>query len=422
MRLMRKFSFDRMMGATGWSHMSIFGATLSGIGFRAALEHIPAFRRITEMSGEQIRAHGLDRELEAIFGNHTDPLRGLQMHDWEHDWGATPLHQRNGVLGTADHILSQTNKITAVASGLSHIIDMNTRWAQKGMAQKIANMAFKAKTLADGSFDLSGINMKRMMQLGLDEGDMQKVLGQVKQHASTENGIFFDHKLTKLNLDKWDQESAHLLQSSIKRAVDRMVQHNDVASLHRWSSSPLWQLMMQFRNFPMVGQTKQLMFNIAMRDPEAFNYFLTTSAMGALIYIARQKVNSIGREDREAYLEKTLAPHNIRHAALYHSGWAGMMPSIIDTGMRLSGGEPMFDFRTTGNSSALWGAPAVTNVDDFVKAAQAARRPEDEARDRSQAEYRALARMFPWSNTLPGTVLTNLLVRNAPEHTPPKPR
>ena len=421
MRIMRKYSFDRMMGATGWSHMSIFGANLANFGVRSALEHVPAFRHVMSQDGEWIMKHGLDRELEAIFGNHADPLRGLQLQDWEHDWGARPVSQRS-ILDKIEHVQAQSNKMTAIGSGLAHIIALNKRWAQKGVAQKFADMAAAAKPRSDGTFDLSSVNMRRMMQLGLDEGDMQKVLGQVQQHFTTEPGILFSHKVTKLNLDKWDQEAAHLFQGALRRWTDRVVQENDVGSLHRWVSSPLWQMMMQFRNFPMVGHTKQLMYNLAMHDKEAFSYFLVTSAVGAMIYYAREQVNSIGRSDRSDYLQRRLTPGNVAHAALYHSGYAGMMPTMIDTGLRLAGGDPLFDFRTTGNSSALWGAPAVTNIDDMMTAAKAVRRPLEEARDRSQAEARSLVRMFPWSNTLPGTLATNYAIRNMPERTPKEPR
>jgi hypothetical protein len=39
---------------------------------------MPAFRRIVNMDGATVLRHGLDQEMEAIFGVGTDRLRGMQ--------------------------------------------------------------------------------------------------------------------------------------------------------------------------------------------------------------------------------------------------------------------------------------------------------------------------------------------------------
>ena len=189
---------------------------------------------------------------------------------------------------------------------------------------------------------------------------MSRILDQVRQHASTERGILFDHKLTKLNLDRWDQETAYRFQAAVQRYVGRVVQENDVASSARWISNPAWQLFMQFRNFPMVGMTKQLTYNLVMHEREAGQYAMTALAMGALTYYAKEQVNSIGQSDRDEYLAKRLAPQEIMRAMAHHSGLFGLMPAFIDTGARMAGADPLFDYRSSGNPSALWAAPGLS--------------------------------------------------------------
>ena len=403
LRLLRKYTFARMMGATGWSHLSIFASNLGNGGLAASLQHVPALRHIMSQDGEWIRAHGLDRELEAMFGNHTDPLRGLQLMDWGHD----PA-KGTGLVDKAEHKLDQINKTVAIASGLSHIVDLNTRWAQKIMAQKFADMARKPTVETT----------KRMMALGLDKDGLGAVLDQVRQHATTERGILFDHKLTKLNLDKWDQETAYKFQAAIGRYVSRVVQHNDVSASARWISNPAWQLFMQFRNFPMVGLTKQLSYNIVMHDREAAQYAMTAMAFSALTYYAKTQVNAIGRSDRQEYLQRALAPGEIARSTAHHSGLFGLLPAFIDTGMRMAGADPMFDFRSTGLPSELWAAPGLKSLDDAQTAVKALADPIKEGRSRSQAEYRAILRMLPWNN-IPGMVqLQNAMISGAPLHAP----
>lgn len=413
LRLLRKYTFTRMMGGTGWSHASIFASNIGNGGLRAITQQLPAFRHIMSQDGEWIMAHGLDRELEAMFGNSTDPLRGLQMQDWGTDpaVGASRMDR-------AERVLDQMSKATAIASGLSHIVDMNTRWARKIIAQKFADMAYGARELEDGTLSASGANMKRMRSLGLDEADLQKVLREVKANAFTERGILFDHKLTKLNLNKWDQETAYKFQAAIARYTGRVVQENDVASSARWISNPAWQLFMQFRNFPMVGMTKQLTYNLVMHDREAGQYAMTALAMGALTYYAKEQVNSIGRSDRDDYLAKRLAPQEIMRAMAHHSGLFGLMPAFIDTGARMAGADPLFDYRSSGNPSALWAAPGLSTLDDASKATAAVWRPFAEHRTRSQAEARALIRMLPFNNITAATLLTNAMVSGLPAHAP----
>lgn len=418
LRIARMYTFDRIMGATGWSHLSMYGAVLSHGGIMAMLDHSPMFKNLMQKDGKWIKDSGLMEELEAAFGNHTDPLRGLQMRDWDHSESFTPISRRGTAMGKVENVLRTTNRVTAVASGLAHVIHSSKNWAYRIEANRFAKWAHGAKEMPDGTLSLPKENMARIRQLGLSEEDLQKVLREMKDKATVGRGIFFNHKLVKLNLDNWDQEMAHKLQYAIKRTADRLVQENDAGSMNRYSASPFWQLMMQFRSFPMVGHTKQLTYNLAMHDKAALNYFAVTSAMGALIYVARQKVNSLFRDDREAYLEKMLSWHNIAHAAIYHSGWGGMAPTMVDTGLRGMGFDPWFDYRSSGQQSAIWDAPLVSSATDAFKGIQAVRKPVADWRQRSQIETKNLMRILPFNNTLPGTLLTNFLTRGQPPRPP----
>jgi hypothetical protein len=284
------------------------------------------------------------------------------------------------------------------------------RWTAKAVAQKFANLALTP----------SKANMRRMASIGLDDAMLQRISGQVKQHFSKEDGMLFPGKVTRMNLDNWtDLEARAAFENSLFRWSRRIIQENDLGAMHRWSSNPLWQMMFQFRTFTLGAWAKQFLHNVHMKDMTSLNTMVMTMVSSAAVYAIQTQLQAIGRSDKDNFLEKRLSPGSMAKAAFARSGWSSIIPMGIDSAAMVAGVSPQFDFRTTGQTTdILFGNPTTGLLDDLQKFSKGIVRPPYEGRDRSQTEYRNIARVFPFQNWMPASALLSTMIKDAPERGP----
>lgn len=400
-RLFRKLNFLRLMGSVGFSQIQDWSSGVAQLGLKAVMQQLPAVRRIINMDGESVLRHGLDRELEALMGR--DPLMGLQ--HWRDEDFAPALP---GMLGKIDNALNTGQHVMSKVSGLDFINAMLTRNMGKAVVQKFADLARRP----------SKANMRRMMSIGLDEDMVKRILDQTK-HFTQEDGIL-GRKVTAMNLPKWDDAEARAaFENGVFRWTRRVVQQNDYGQAHRWSSNPLWQALFQFRSFALAAWEKQFLHNVAMRDWNSFHMMWSSMALAAMTYAVRTNLQAIGRSDREDFLKKRLAPAQLSGAAFQMAGWSSIMPMIWDSGLRLGGFNPWFDFRATGQATdALIGNPTVDFINSVGNAMKGTTQSFADHRQMSQQELRNWTRIAPFGNWAPAIPIFNSMISSRPAYAP----
>jgi hypothetical protein len=118
-------------------------------------------------------------------------------------------------------------------------------------------------------------------------------------------------------------------------------------------------MLAQFLRFSLSAWENHFLYGAqALGSSEAARQLaVMTVGMGTAgsIYVLQSYLRSIGREDREEYLEQKLAPDRIAAAAYYRSGFASITPNMIDTALSvLPGVDPIFnDARRSGMSSGF---------------------------------------------------------------------
>ncbi|WP_199258670.1 hypothetical protein, partial [Paracoccus binzhouensis] len=145
--------------------------------------------------------------------------------------------------------------------------------------------------------------------------------------------------------------------------------------------------------------TKQLLAGIHHRDWETFSAFMSQMLFGGLFYAAQQVVNSFGMADRDEYLEKRLAPDAIARASFQRAGFSSILPPVIDTAAQVGDYRPVFDFRTSDMSGAIWGNPTadlLNNARHGLRALIAPAARDDY--DFSQQDLCALTSLFMFQN------------------------
>jgi hypothetical protein len=406
LRRIRKVNFLRQGGSFGLAQLPEMAMIPAQLGMKAFMQHIPAFRRIVE-DGQSVLKDGLAAELEAAFGVGTDRLRGMQFFRNE-EFG----HHAAGPLGRIDNALDFGQMAVAEASGMTTINTILQRTTAKVIAQKFADMAL----------DATKVNMKRMASLGLDDAMLKRIIGQVKKNFTTEDGLLFSNKVTRMNLDKWgDLEARAAFENSLFRWSRRIIQENDIGNMHRWSSGPLWQMMMQFRTFSLNAWNKQFLLNLHMRDMTSFHIMNMSLLAGAAAYALRTHLSSIGRSDKEDYLQKRLSPGRMAAGAFQNTGWSSLIPMGVDTVGYLTGNSPVFDARTSGNASdVIFGSPTIGLIDDTAKAMKGIVQPMKDGRQRSQLESRNITKVLPLANWIPASALVSSMIQDQPQR-PPRP-
>jgi hypothetical protein len=141
--------------------------------------------------------------------------------------------------------------------------------------------------------------------------------------------------------------------------------------------------------------------------------------LGAATYAARTQVAAIGRSDRAEYLQKRLAPDQLAFAAFQMAGWSSIIPMVFDTGLRLGGLNPIFDFRTTGQATdALLGNPTTDFFNSIVKASKGVTQSTMAGRSMSQQEWRNIQRLLPLGTWYPFVPIMNSMISSAAPYAP----
>lgn len=399
-RRVRAVEHMRLGMNLGIAQLPEFIMPVAQIGLKATMSHAPALRRIVNMDGEEVLRSGLGRELEAALGR-----AHLSSGSYLRDEAAGGI--ATGVGGKVDNALTLGVNAVNEASGMGVVNRTLVTMTRNAIAQKFADMAL----------DATKANMERMASLGLSKPMLDRVLKQLRddRFVKREDGMF--GKLTELNMHRWeDQEARSHFENALWRWSRRTIQQNDAGQLHRWFSHPFWQMLLQFRAFPLVAWEKQMLHNLHIRDMHAFNTLWMSMATGTAVYAAYTNVQALGRNDKNEFLEKRLAIGQLVAGGWQRAGWSSILPIIADTGTAITGIDPIFNARTTGQPMNILGFPAMSHLDDISKAMRGIVQPHAEDRPRSQQEYQSITRAV--TTWWPIANLMGVLTSDAPAKAP----
>lgn len=418
LRVAKNYNFARMMGQIGFAQMMDTGRIVGTLGIKSFSQQMRGFKRIVDMDGRSVLRHGLDHELEALFGLGTDRLRGFVAMVWD-EAGQVKSASRGRVVDKANAVSEGLANVTAEVSGMHYINSWLQLMVGRGAAQKFANMA---------TGRLSRSDMRMIRFLGIDEkagpngapSMLDRVLTAVRdpQNGFThEQGFLFGRRVAKMNLDKWtDTEARAAFESALFRWSRHIVQENDIGSLHRMMSHPIAQTLMQFRSYSMTAWENQLLHGMANPDGRTFAQFSASMMSGALVYAAQTQLQAIGRSDADKFLEKKFAPGAFGAAVFQRAGFSSLIPMLVDTASVFTPAGPVFDARPSGQATDfIFGNPFFSLVDDARKTSSAILGSTFGNRELSQTDLRQMARTLFLQNTMPIMQGYSLLIHDQPE-------
>lgn len=353
LRHIRSFNVMRLMNNTGFAQLAEFGNIIGRGGIDAMFELVPAFKQIAKDRGKFGRKldKGLYEELEALAGIGTTDLLGRHYLGWD---------SMEGSFSSIDKTMHEGKRITSHLSGMAYLAPSMQRMAAGVMTHRFAKLALKEK--------LTATHIRELKQLGLDDAMMQKVLGQVKQHATLKG-----KRVQSLNLEQWDVEAKAQFGLAMQRASRRMLQENSFGGTAPLMHSETGKLLFQFKSFVINAWTKQTLAGVALNDMRTYMSWLTASFIGGAAYVAQTHLMNFGDDEK---LDEKLSAEKIGAASFARAGWASLLPTAVDSTVPLlTGGyaKPMFsDARASGQqSNIITGAPAYSLVTTLAQTAPA---------------------------------------------------
>jgi len=411
-RLVRDYNFVRVMNQVGFAQVAEIGMITGGLGLRTAISAMPSLRSLLRDARTGHLKDELAHELEWISTAGTDTLRGIG-HVVTDDFGSPVTHLgRSPRMVQAEGLLQRGARVTTQISGMAAINAYLQRWAAKGVLYKFVDMS------AEGA----SVNRQRMRVLGLPDDMQERIFAELRTKPSFVEGERTGSRLQRLNLEDWDPETRGAFEHAIFRWTRKVIQENDLGQTNTVLGSSLGKLFFQFRSFMLGAWTKNTLHNAHMRDWESLSMLIGTMTFGGLAYAAQTHLQSLGREDREKFLEKRLEPRKLAAAAFQRAGFSSLLPGAWDNAMFLGGMDPLFDTRVTGTpSQGLTSFAATALLDSGMKGVRgvAGSLTGDPY---SQRDFRALVSALPFGNALPMSWLANALASGLPEKDAPRAR
>lgn len=135
------------------------------------------------------------------------------------------------------------------------------------------------------------------------------------------------------------------LLTAIHRGTGQIIQQNFVGESGAWASNDYMKVVLQLRTFGLTAMEKQWGRTRTINSGGPLNGYgyavgvlMGQMAFATPIYLARVGLASTGREDREDFLDKALAPSSLMAATLNYTAMSGLGGDAFDFLATLGGG------------------------------------------------------------------------------------
>lgn len=275
-------------------------------------------------------------------------------------------------------------------------------------------------------FDLSKLSQaerNRLKWFGMDDAMLPRVLSQISDHAE-ETSHWTGAKLSRLHPEEWtDPEAKTAFASALNRAAGRASMEHDFGAGAVYDRSPIFRTFAQLRRFGLNAWHMNILHGRAMLDSEAFADVVWSTMAGAALYAGRTRIQAATQDDPQKFLDERMTAGAIAMAAFQLSAYSSLIPGLVDTGIGMTGANPLFGYRNSALPSDAWfGNPSVAFLNNVLRVAPAALfQPIVAGRERSQMEWRQLLAVLPFSNNIAVQSALGLMVRDAPRKPPKNP-
>ena len=356
-RFIKKYNFARLMQYTGISSIAELGGTFVEAGVATTLGEMARY----------MRSHFNDLYIDnpdMYVGRLYDELRGIVgvgMEDFSFSSKGMSKANRifeEGALNTVEQGVDVLGRMAQAPFG--GIEKVGRRVTVNSLAIKWGNhfKGTESGGILSAFFGSNGVSNRVLENSGfgkIDElgkfipNDNYKNIKKAMNEFATfdENG-----RLVKLNLEKWDTNTAHAFGDAIQMQASHIMVSPDSTTMALWQSTALGQILNQFRTFTVNATTKvmgQTIANAAIsanrgdmsETVKAGQKIFWGTTLGMLAVGVRQGIQRAGGDEEVDLFDEGL----MKAAAIgfSRSSVAGNLPVIADTISGNFGFDPIFE-------------------------------------------------------------------------------
>jgi hypothetical protein len=266
-------------------------------------------------------------------------------------YGADTPHFADRALRGASHLQGKLSFWRAIHSA-----------QHRGLAEQIVHKTMRF--VRDGGDDIA------LNDMGID-ANLRAKLKQAMPDIAQFDG---SGRLHKFDITKMaDKQAASEFVQAVHRGTSQIIQGTFVGEQGAYAHSGFLRLLTQFRTFSITSVEKQWARQVGSRGPAAaIGILMGSMSVAAPLYMARVYLNSVGRKDREKYINEQLTPGRIARATLNYVSMSGLAGDFLDATSAVTGlGTPTGG--RAGQGQSFVGnvvAPAAGLADDLYKGIQ----------------------------------------------------
>ena len=278
---MKDLAATTKMGGLGTAQLSETGQTITRMVMNTFSDEKMAKKVLSMGRGSKSDSLLLD-EIQSI-SNITDDMEFLDRQQTHLDTATTDevsatrnLSLNIAHTATGGNLKAEASRGLGKLSGYNMIRRAQSRVVQASFMLDIANHFTKGKGVMGNA---------RMADVGLTDtlGKNPAMEAAFKKYAEFDA----DGVLQKLNISKWDKAVREELQYAMIRDEAQQIQRTMVGELPPWMNKPIMGLIFQFRQMPIVANSKSLGRSLAFADKEAVTGVMLNTAIAGMVRYAK---------------------------------------------------------------------------------------------------------------------------------------
>ncbi|QPT15235.1 hypothetical protein I6G37_09965 [Serratia rubidaea] len=194
-----------------------------------------------------------------------------------------------------------------------------------------------AQLLAAGK-EVPKKEIRKLAQVGIDQGMLRRIGEQYAKHGEDMDGLLTGHS------HLWDDRAVReAFQSAVLKDVDSTVVTPGVGDTPLFFSKEGWKIITQFKTFIFAQHNRVVASGIQQGDASFYLGAMGTIALGAMVYVMKQKLS--GRDI-------DYSPNNLVKEGIDRAGMIGWLSEPLNAVENISGGR--------FGLGAMFGAPPVS--------------------------------------------------------------
>ncbi|HID9280209.1 TPA: hypothetical protein ACXIZC_002785 [Serratia marcescens] len=194
-----------------------------------------------------------------------------------------------------------------------------------------------AKLLAAGK-EVPQKEIRKLAQIGIDQSMLRRISDQFSKHGEDMDGLLTGHS------HLWDDRAVReAFQSAVLKDVDSTVVTPGVGDTPLMMSNEVGKMILQFKTFIFAQHNRVIASGIQQGDASFYLGAMGTIALGAMVYVMKQKLS--GRDI-------DYSPNNLVKEGIDRAGMIGWLSEPLNAVENISGGR--------FGLGAMFGAPPVS--------------------------------------------------------------